>query len=154
MSEWPQVWQAGAAWYAAATFSLLYAVGGRGPKWVRRFVGGLLIAGATVSLAWWNHTFHWAQLILLVTLPASLTLGYGGGEEEGDLGRRALYGAVVSANAWVLAFGGALWIVALFQQLLGIAASVVFGLTNPFRSAAKEEAAIGGLGVILLPLMT
>ncbi len=159
MTEFQLGWLATVAWVAVAVFATLYWVGGTAGspgKRVRRIWGGLFLALATIGLSLAHGTFEWWFLMSLLTLPGALSLGYGGAHGSARLfWRRTLFGLAVSANGWVFALpvGGLLWVVALFQTVLGTLASVVFGMVNPFQSARKEEAVIGGLSVVLLPFI-
>lgn len=155
MSETAQTWMTGIAWYMVATFALLYSIGGRSgtPKWIRRIAGGLLVSIGTCVLAAVNHTFDAWMLLSLATLPAALSLGYGADTTAGKVMRRALFGLAVSSNALIFAIPLGMVGTAVFQIILGTAASIYFGVTNPFNNAPKEEAVIGGLCVILIPFI-
>lgn len=155
MTEFAQGWLATGAWLAIAGFATLYWLGGRDgtSKSLRRVWGGLLIAGATIGLSLFAHTFHWVFLLSLVTMPAALSLGYGADSTATKISRRALFGLAVSANSLIFALPLAMIGVAVFQILLGVGASVFFGVANPFNNAAKEEAVIGGLSVVLIPFI-
>lgn len=155
MTETVQVVLTAVVWYSVATFALLYSIGGRAgtSKSIRRIWGGLLIAGATVALSKVASTYEPLMLLSLVTLPASLSLGYGGDSTTEKVWRRGLFGLAVSANALIFAIPLGMVSVAIFQIILGVSASIFFGVTNPFRNAPKEEAVIGGLCVILIPFI-
>lgn len=155
MTETAQTWLAAAAWYAVATFAMLYSIGGRAgtPKWIRRIAGGLLIAGATLALSVAYATYSAWMLLALVTLPAALSMGYGADTTAKKILRRGLFGLAVSANALIFAIPLGMVGVAVFQIILGVSASIYFGVANPFNNAPKEEAVIGGLCVILIPLI-
>ena len=155
MTETTQLWLAVVAWYVVATFAVLYSIGGRAgtPKWIRRILGGLLIAGATVALSLAYATYSPWMLLALVTLPASLSMGYGGDTQAKKIFRRTLFGLAVSSNALIFAIPVGMVGVAVYQMVLGVSASVYFGVANPFNNAPKEEAVIGGLCVILIPFI-
>ena len=155
MTETVQLILASLSWYVVATFAVLYSVGGRAgtPKWIRRIVGGLLIAGATLTIAAYSGNFRAWMLIALVTLPVSLSLGYGADTTVKKILRRGLFGLAVSSNALIFAIPLGMVSVAVFQIILGTTASIFFGVRNPFNNASKEEAVIGGLCVILIPFI-
>jgi len=136
-------------------FGFLYLRGGRSGKWQRRFLGGGGLALALNTLAtvrglwtpWW-----W---LLLAAYPAALSMGYG--ENTGSLWRsvlrRLLYGLGLAACAVLVGWLTGNWVVAGFQAGLAVAASVVFGVLNPFTSAEDEEGTIAVLSVVLVPFM-
>ena len=155
MTETTQLVLTAIAWYVVATFAFLYSLGGRAgtSKSIRRIWGGLLIAGATVSLSIAYATFAPLMLLSLVTLPLALSLGYGGDTTWEKVWRRALFGLAVSSNSLIFAIPLGMVGVAAFQIILGVSASIYFGVANPFNNAPKEEAVIGGLCVILIPFI-
>jgi hypothetical protein len=153
MSETAQGILASIAWLTVGGFATLYWVGGRAgtPKWIRRIAGGLLVAGVTVIIAAVKHTLVPLMLPILVSLPAALSMGYGGDTTFEKILRRGLFGLCVSANIlWVALPLGHLDI-AIYQIILGTSASIFFGVRNPFNDASKEEAVIGGLCILLIP---
>jgi len=155
MTEMTQGLLATAAWFAVAIFATLYWYGGRDKtsKAWRRIAGGLLIAVATLVLAQVNGTFSLWMLPALVTLPAALSIGYGGESKWEKIFKRGLFGVAVSANSLWFAIPLGMLGVGMFQIMLGLGASVYFGTWNPFNNAAKEEAVIGGLSVLLIPFI-
>jgi hypothetical protein len=150
MSEWTVLWLAGAKLVLVLVFAVLYGVGGRRWKWVRRFGGGGLLALGVLGFAWLHGTFQWWMLAGLLTLPAALTLGYGGETPVQKIQRRLLYGLAVGCAG--LPFVPSLALVWLwgFQVVAAVSASVYLGLMNPVE-AAEEEVLIAICSTVCVP---
>lgn len=153
MSEIALGWLSSAKLVLTVAFATLYWRGGRNHTEIRRFYGGTSLAIGLNGLAWWQHAWTPWHLLLLPAYIGALHLGYGGTTTLQKLARRTVYGLGLTVCALLLAWLSDRWILGAFQAVLALAASVVFGVTNPFRNAEDEEAAIAGCSVLLAPFM-
>ena len=152
MTEWQQILTVPLKLGIVLVFATLYTVGGRGPKWVRRFIGGVLFGSAVLGLSILTGSFKW----WLVGLPGAyilvLVTGYGGKTFGDKLIRRLVHGLGFAGCAILAASATGVWGLAVFQSILAISASVFLGITNPVK-AVDEEALIATLSVICVPFL-
>lgn len=151
MSEGTLIWLSTAKLLVVAAFAVLYILGGRKYKVLRRYVGGLLIAGATIGFSIYQESFRSLSIVALVAAPVALAFGYGGDTFWEKLRRRFVYGcAVGSIGVWfAIPDRVDLW---LFQLALAVVASVFLGIRNPVP-AVEEEALIATLSVCMVPFL-
>ena len=118
---------------------LMYALGGRGGKWKRRFIGSLLcsvaILAETLVLGHYSHV----QLLAYPMLVLAFSLGYG---SEIPLDKVIKRGIVVLCSLLVgvlfcVTLGGKAWLILPLQVLIA-SGSIWLGVKNPI-SAAPEE---------------
>ena len=150
-----QMFQLVLAFSGLFAFGYLYALGGRGgtlnvSKSLRRYVGSAVFVVACLSLAATSGVFSWWMLLSYPCLAGALTMGYGADDVPGKLRRRALYAVGVTAASAPFLLSMGQWETFLFQIVLGVSASVFYGLLNP-TSAVAEEGAIGTLLVATWP---
>lgn len=134
-------------------FAILYMLGGRKGKWIRRFVGGSVFPLGICGFALVHGTFHWVMLAGVGTYIGALVLGYGGKTLGIKLLRRSLFGLALGAAGipFVVTIGGIAWLLFGIQVALAVTVSIVLGIFNPVK-AAEEESYIAALSVILVPL--
>lgn len=130
-----------------AICSWLYSRGGYSRKWLRRYVSPILMVG-TICLFTQN-------LLILIQTPlmmATLSMGYGGDNFKEKLFRRSLWGfANGIASSPSLAIEGQ-WFLIVLQVVFVTTISILLGVYNPFKSARREETAIGAT-IYSLPLI-
>lgn len=118
---------------------LFYMIGGRSGKWVRRFIGSLIIA-LTVNLeAYLLGGWHWALTLVYPALILGFCQGYGADSTKAKIMRRAIYALTVMSAGVVCAcvFGGAAWLIFVLHLCIGIW-SIWLGVLNPVQAAAEE----------------
>ena len=152
MSEWAFVWLVLFKMLVLTAFVFCYAAGGRRRKFLRRFVGGLVLAAGCVLAFLWAGTFRWYLLPVLGLYVPALCMGYGGETPWAKVARRFVYGAFLGLIGLGTSIALGSLILGLFQLALAVSASLVLGLINPVR-AVDEEAAIALLSVALVPFM-
>jgi hypothetical protein len=151
MSEWTLVWLVPIRIMIIAIFAFFYAVGGRGPKYVRRFVGAGWMIMACLLLSALTQSFSW-KLITLGSLLGGLSMGYGGDTMEEKILRRLLFGVVVGGCGLLIGFSSGHLLLGLFQLIMAVLTSLFMGLINP-TDAVDEEAIIASLSVFVIPFM-
>jgi len=152
VNEWFLVWMVPLRILIVLVFALLYAIGGRKWKWIRRFVGGLFLGGALIGLSLMLGAFNWWLLGVPAMYVIVLCLGYGGDTPSEKFIRRLIYGAAFGGVGLYVGIVSGVWLVGLFQFVLAVFASVFFGLANPVQ-AVNEEALIATLSVVCVPFM-
>ena len=157
MTEFHELWLYALGLLAVFVYSILYALGGREgikhAKAIRRYLGGLFLALSLIGLSFLWHTFSWWSLGLLIGIPGTLSLGYGGGDQfDKELARRSLYGLVLGAQIFWLTPPLAALDLAFVQVILSMLASVYLGIRNPLHPPG-EEMLIAALSVIVFPFV-
>lgn len=144
MSEWALVFSFPLKLIPTIIFFLCYMIGGRRSKWVRRYIGPVLLTLSCAILALVFGSLSWKILGLLVLCPI-LTLPYHSDDE------RLRYALALTASG--LVFG------CLFQSPLGyLQAFISFGVNifftcNHPEPAVNEEGLIAFLSTALIPFM-
>lgn len=160
ITEWYQVWVSILRFSTVMMFAFCYETGGRGRKWVRRFVGPAVLAVGCMLihvLLWGGSVFTWTRVnwpffgCIALYAPA-LCLGYGGATFGRKLARRALYGLGMGLVGLACGITSGHVGMGIFQLLLAMAASLYLGLANPVQ-AVTEEGTIAILSVALVPMM-
>ena len=152
MSEWSEILLAAIKLITVGVFAVLYAVGGRHKTWIRRYAGGLFIAGSTIGFSVYQGRFHTLSLVALATIPAALASGYGAETFWGKVTKRLRYGVLMALASLPIALAGhsvGLWSL---QALLCVIASIGLGVFNPVK-AVEEEVLIATLSVLLVPFL-
>ena len=137
---------------AVTGFVLCYVAGGRGPKWVRRFLGSSLFGIGICILAMALGTFRWPLLLVPGLYIGALVLGYGGDSFFEKLFRRLLYGAAFGGIGLFVGLVTGHTFLAFLQFFLALGISPIMGLTNT-EKAANEEAIVATMSTILVPFM-
>jgi len=140
-----------------ATGCFLYMRGGRRQKYMRRFVGSLVIAGTSITMSVLMKRFSPWLFLSYPVIAGGMTLGYGANELFPKILKRSLFAAgVVSAGlVYCFVFGGNAWWVLLPH--VGVAAwSICLGVKNPLHAAAEEcfICALLNLGLMMYPFVT
>lgn len=130
---------------------LFYMLGGRDGKWLRRFIGSLIIAitvwGASIVMG----TFNWWLLLIYPALSVGFSFGYGADLVWTKIIKRTIFALAVLSAGLVCAcsMGGNAWLV--FPCHLGIGLwSVYLGVTNPVQAAAEEVFVCASLNLMLM----
>ena len=157
MTEQAMGWLAFGRLGVVAVFALLYQLGGRSNKYIRRWVGGLFLAVALIILSLIDHAFKWPLLALLGIIPGLLSLGYGAGDKARSVQRRFIYGMAWGVAAIALSLVTHTLALGIFQAIMAVGISTLFGTfgmgdDNPV-SAPEEETIIATLSVVLWPFM-
>jgi len=150
MNEWVLQWLAFSKLIAVAIFGLLYGIGGMWRKWVRRYVGPFFFGLCLWFFSNLQGRFNWWYILTPLLLMGALHKGYSNNEGQG-LKKRLLCALLLSISGLPIAIVTGNWILFGVHTLLCFTAMVIFGVTNPMRSARDEETAIGALSV-LMPL--
>jgi len=124
-----------------------YMWGGRDPlqpwmgKWLRRFIGSLVLATGANVIALWIACWRWEMLLVYPALCAGFSMGYGGDDFMEKLLRRTVYAAgVVGAGfvmVWAAGWSGNAITVLIVQSICGVG-SIVLGIKNPLPAAIEE----------------
>lgn len=130
-------------------FASLYAIGGSGDfwggqKWIRRFLAPGLLCGGGFAIS-----LNWRSVVFMPLMMGALTLPYGAEKVVVKFFLRFMDG-----SAYALAYNGfnlwtKQWLIAGFGITATIAASVIFGVWNPFANPMLEQGFIGTM--IALP---
>jgi len=133
-------------------FAFCYSAGGSedfgGLKILRRFLGPLILSA---GMGYFSR--DWRSLPMILLMPFSLSLGYGGDLEWLKILKRGVYGLANGVSSGCYDLLNKRWLLAGFQTLLLIAAYISFGVYNPFDNARIEEGTLGFL-VAFIPMMS
>lgn len=118
---------------------LLYMLGGRSGKWLRRYVASFILA-VTVNVLCAIRGF-WSPWLLTIypCLITGFSLGYGGEDTASKVFRRLIYalGVLMAGLIMVFVLGPKAWWV--FIPHAGVGAfSIYLGVKNPIAAAAEE----------------
>ena len=151
MSEWNLVWLVPVKLIPTIVFALVYVIGGRRDKWIRRWIGGTFVIVSCLFFSWIGGKLSFSSLSLF-SLYLGLLLGYGGGSFLSRLFRRLAFGTVLGLCGLFIGVSYHVFWLGVFQMLLAIQSSVLLGLTNP-DDAVDEEALIAIASVFVIPFM-
>lgn len=138
MSEYTIGYIATGSLIGLAVACLLYMLGGRRHKAIRRFGGSFVIA-LTVNLAsFFMGIYSFWYLLIYPLKIGEFSMGYGGH----SLPRQVQRGLIVATSAlcgliFCLTMGGMAWIVLAIQVIVG-AITILFAFKNPIWAAAEE----------------
>lgn len=128
----------------------LYMQGGRKHKWIRRFLGSLVLASTVILSSIVMGIFDWWMMAVYPCLAFGFSLGYGGDDFAEKFWRRLSFALGVTSAGLTMALilgGNAWWVLA---PHLGIAVWTVFlGIKNPLHAAAEEAFVCGVLNIML-----
>lgn len=134
----------------------LYMLGGRKDKYLRRFIGSLVIAGTSVIMSALMKRFSFWLLLTYPVIAAGMTIGYGANEVFLKILKRSLFAAGVASAGLVycFVFGGNAWWVLIPHVGVG-AWSVYLGVKNPLFASAEEcfICALLNLGLLMYPFI-
>ena len=136
--------------------SWLYMLGGRKDKWLRRFIGSLVITGTAMIMSLLMGKFSPWLLISYPIVMGGMTLGYGANEPFQKVLKRGLFalGVISGGFVYCLVFGGNAWWILIPH--VGVAAwSIYLGVKNPLHAAAEETfiCALLNLGLMMYPFV-
>lgn len=150
--EWQMVWTIPLRFIPTILLATAYAIGGRGPKWVRRWLGGGITVASVLALAAVFGTLTWRLAIVSPVIFLGLVMGYGGEDLLEKFIRRLGYGALLGLSGLLIGFAVGNVALGSLQFGLAVLASLYLGIFNP-TVAVKEEAMIATLSVVLIPFM-
>jgi len=142
-------------------FCVCYAVGGQGPKWVRRFLGAGIFGAGIILMAVLKK--HFGVLSLLAGawyIPSLLIFKYG--VNDGNIAKkialRAVYGASLGLPGLLMGIAGHHIVLGFLQLILAITGSVYFGVVNPFskygdKGVMAEDFCIALCAVAMVPFI-
>lgn len=128
-------------------FAYCYSLGGDGHLIVRRFIGPPILVSA---MLWYSR--DWRSLICLTSMGA-LTLGYGADVLWLKILKRFYCGLTAGITLSAANILNKQLILSVFQCVLAVSASIIFGAFNPFHDARIEELVIGFF-YAFIPLMS
>jgi hypothetical protein len=153
----------GGAGLMALICNFLYAVGGtdmdgpgpeEGKKWIRRFLGGGLLALTSSVVALLMNAWHWQYLLMFPALMVGFSMGYGAPTLSGKIFKRTLCatGVLLACVAGLYATGFTVsgWMVTGLAFITGLT-SVVLGVKNPFNNAPLEQFLICQILTLYVP---
>jgi len=137
MNEYMTVWVAGLSGLGLVIGSILYAVGGRHSKWIRRFLGSLVIATTVNIVSLLRGHWCWELIIIYPLLAIGMSFGYGGNETITKVVRRTIYALAVCSAGLIYVWKFGSWLV--FIPHIGIGLwSVYLGVKSVGDAAAQE----------------
>jgi len=148
-----------------AISSLFSTFGGRSneelAKWhldfIRNRIWGRVIAPLWFSinvnlLALWAGTWKWPLLLFVPAMMVVSTMGHGGTQLWVKILRRTLNAIVWVSPAIILCFVSGAWTLLILQYVVGVAASLIWGITNP-KLAPTEEYFLNVGKIVFMPSM-
>jgi len=118
---------------------LLYMLGGRNNKALRRFVASFILSATVWGNALYMGTFGWLMLLLYPVKILEFVQGYSADHGMPAPLKRLLVVLTSLAGGVLCAYsiGGVAWFVLILHALVGIG-TVMFAVKNPFAAAAEE----------------
>lgn len=126
-------------------FIFCYAVGGQGPKWIRRFLGPIIFGlGVMTVSALRGHLSIVTVLASAWYCPSLIIFRYGVNDNDTrkKVFLRMVYGASLGAAGFLIGVSGGHIGLGVLQFITATAGSAFFGLVNPFSR-------LGDKGVVL-----
>lgn len=148
MSEYITIWQIATAFVCTGLAAVLYSMGGRAIKALRRFLAPAIITGGLVGISLWSEKFSYYLLAAYPILVLSWVMGYGSDNNWIKIGKRTLVGLVILALSGLLAWNYSNFGVFAIHSVL-VGCTVFIGVRS-FISAAAEEFIICSLQVFPL----
>jgi len=133
---------------------LLYMLGGRNNKAIRRFGASAVLTLTVCLAAWAMGKFSWWLLALYPLKCLEFIQGYSNNEGKGWVKRLGIaFTSVMSGVVLCWILGGGWWLV-LVHAWLSLA-STQFALKNPLHAAAEEPlvCAINNLAIVFYPFV-
>lgn len=147
MGEWGEVFLVPLRLVGIIPFVFCYVVGGRRWKWVRRFIGPVVVFLPLIAIS------HNLLLILpMLLLMLSLCLGYGADYVWESIRKRFFYGVCVGTCGAITGILLGNITLAIIQFVMALWGSMFFGVLNP-TTAVKEEALIATFSILIYPFM-
>ena len=154
MNEYKLIWIVGLGLLSLFLTTILYLVGGRHNKIIRRLGSALVLAGGTNGVALLTQAWHWQYTLLPFTLFGGFILGYGGETAARKTIRRTIYvlGLLVSSVICLWAGGfTSFGIGIIVYQAIIAGGSIWLGVKNPFKNAVLEEGMVCMTNTLFLP---
>lgn len=152
MSEWWRVVLVFFKLQFIVAFAMLYVMGGRKHKWLRRWVGGTVLALSVLIFGAIHNSLNWGVILSTPLIYVGLALGYGGDHFWEKFLRRAFYGLMFSLPAFAISISIGRPMLGLFQIALSVLCSLYLGLINP-TEAVDEEAFLAVLSSLCYPFL-
>lgn len=135
---------------------MFYMMGGRSGKWLRRFIGSLVISTTLWVCALIMGKFNWWILGTYPILALGFSLGYGADIPLMKIIKRAIVAScvVLAGLLCAITYGGSAWMVLILH--FGVALWTVFlGVKNPIQAASEEVfvCALLNLGLMMYPFI-
>jgi hypothetical protein len=151
MNEYTTVWQSFAALIGLSVACLLYSLGGRSKKWIRRICGACVLSMTVNGLLFWRGMWNPWFLLILPSLVTGFSLGYGADQFWFKVIRRTVYAIGVLASGLIMAviLGGNAWW--MFVPHVGVGLwSIWLGVKNPIDAPAEEALVCAALNLCLV----
>jgi hypothetical protein len=126
----------------------LYAIGGMGYLWARRFA-----APGICCLSMFYFSRDWRSLVQMPFMMGSLSLGYGSDMFLIKVAKRASFGLANGISGSICDLLNKRWLISALWSIILIVAYVGIGVWNPFPNARIEELVLGVL-IFLKPIMS
>lgn len=155
------IWLVALGGLAAFIANVLYMVGGTkmsfgGQKWIRRFLGSFILAGAANGIAAALNAWVWQYLLIWPCLIGGFSLGYGSDLWWVRVWKRSIFAlgviTAVFVGVWATGFTVSGWIVFGLAVVIS-ATSVVLGVLNPFKNAPLEQFLISQVLTLFVPFL-
>lgn len=121
-------------------FTACYAIGGEGPKWVRRFLGSIVFGAGLILLSILSHKFGiWILLGAAWYCPSLLIFKYG--VNDGNVTKkillRGIYGTSLGLAGLLVSISGHHAISGLLNLIAATGNTIWLGVKNPFSNDPK-----------------
>lgn len=128
-------------------FCGLYAIGGQGHRWTKKWVGPSVFGVLMIVLAFFGDKFNALTFLgSVLYLLAANSFSYGESWTQNKLWKKILFrglcGMMYGVSGVLIAAGAGHIFFGIFQAILAISGSIYFGVFNPFSK-------LGDRGVIL-----
>lgn len=128
-----------------ALFSLFYGLGGINNKWLRRYVGSILLTGGFCLFAYLYGKFSYWYLSCFFLYLLVLSTGYGVNSKlmrltKSKILTRIIYGILLALCSFLVAWLNSQWLMfGLHILICGIIVGVL-GSQNPVKARSEETA--------------
>ena len=154
MNEYATTYQSFFAGLGLVVSSLLYSLGGRRYKFLRRFIASFILTTTVISLCLIRGCFSFWHLLIYPILALGFSLGYGADSVSLKIFKRLYCALAVLMAGLVMAFTLNGW--GVFIPHAGIAMwSVWMGVKNPIPAASEEFfiCMMLNLGLVMYPFL-
>ncbi|RTL04635.1 hypothetical protein EKK58_10010 [Candidatus Dependentiae bacterium] len=151
MSEYVTVYQFFGSMIGLSIATLLYMLGGRKDKIIRRLGSATILAITNNVICLLRGAWSPWFLLMIPALFGGFSMGYGGDNTWTKFFRRLLYavGVIGCGLIFCLVYGGKAWL--LFVPHVGIGLwSIWLGIKNPIEAPAEEGLICSILNLILI----
>jgi len=120
-----------------AVTCLLWMLGGRSNKWIRRYAGGVVLVTTVIMLCLLMNKYSNWLLVMYVTTIVGFSMGYGGDNLEEKLRRRITFVVGNMGSSLLMSIVLGVWTILPLHLMIALG-TVWLGIKNPVHAASEE----------------